>query len=224
MWRPSSSPYKIIKISILVYSLPWIWGTWSASGVWDSTRSRTYFRHRHEGPSTSPCLACPDFVGPWQSSRWMRVNVESNSAIWIKGLITIYKRLGTAEVGIQCPTQGHSPRSTVNGLAPKSDTLLPLLILPIIGEQFHDPVVDLGQSHHFVIRLLDCHCDQGNVAVRRFRLAYSFLVGSILNSRSLWLIRITRLKTWWRESRHWITLVLKLVPGSKKRYEILAKF
>lgn len=49
-----------------------------------------------------------------------------------------------------------------------TDRILPaLLVLPVVWEQVHDELIDFGQSQHFGIGLLDGHCDQADVRVRR---------------------------------------------------------
>lgn len=48
------------------------------------------------------------------------------------------------------------------------DGVLPtLLIVPIVREPFHDVLVDTVQRHFLIRRILDSHCDESDVRVRR---------------------------------------------------------
>ena len=101
----------------------------------------------------------------------------------------------------------------------KSDTrlILPLLILAVIRKQFHYPVVNLGQGHHFVVRLLNRHCNQRNIAVWRLGLAHAFLVRSIqvaIILRPAWVVGAVKRR--WGQAWHWIVLLLDWITPSAR--------
>ena len=50
---------------------------------------------------------------------------------------------------------------------------LPLLILSVVRKKLHYPIINFGECHHFVGRLLDGHRDQRNIRIWRFRLTHS---------------------------------------------------
>lgn len=90
-------------------------------------------------------------------------------------IASIFEHVAT--VSVQCPEAAlarfvRSPRyfdETIIETKTMPDAILPpLLVLPVVREQIHDELIDFRKRQHLIGRLLDGHCDQRDVTVRRF--------------------------------------------------------
>lgn len=84
--------------------------------------------------------------------------LEHVARVWVQGPVGALAGL----VG----RAGHLDEAVVEGERVADGVLPALLVLAVVREEVHDPLVDLVEGQHLVARLLDGHGDEGDVRVR----------------------------------------------------------